>query len=142
MDLVQDDDLVAVAGGAVPQALGQVADLLHLRVGGGVDLDHVEIARFPDLGADQAGVARFGHRAPGGAVGAEAVQGLGEDSRGRRLADAADAGEEIGLRDAAVAQCVAQGGDDRLLADQVGERLRPPLAGQRLVGHDLNGAPD
>ncbi len=30
---------------------------------------------------------------------------------------------------------VAQRGDDRLLADEVGEALRPPLARENLIGH-------
>src|SRR5262249_37523546 len=54
---------------------------------------------------------------------------------GGRLADAADAGEEIRLGDPPLGQGVAQGGDDRLLSDEVRKALGAPLAGKNLVCH-------
>ena len=62
------------------------------------------------------------------------VERAGEDAGGGRLADAADAGEHVGLRDAAGAEGVGQRPDHRLLADQVGEALRPVFARQHAVG--------
>jgi hypothetical protein len=41
--LVEHHHLVAVARRAVAQALGQVAHLLDLGVGGGIHLEHVEV---------------------------------------------------------------------------------------------------
>ena len=43
VDLVEHHHFVAVARRAVAQALGELAHLLDLGVGGGVDLDHVEV---------------------------------------------------------------------------------------------------
>jgi hypothetical protein len=123
MDFVEDHHLVAVAGRAVLQALGQLADLLDLGVGGGVDLDDVEVPAAGDLDAGGALVAGIGRRPP------FTVEGLGEDAGGGGLADAADPGEEIGLSDPPLAQRVAQSGHDRLLADETGEVLGAPLAG-------------
>ena len=62
------------------------------------------------------------------------VEGAGEDAGGGRLADAAHAGEHVGLRDAAGAEGVGQRADHRLLADEVGEALRAVFAGEHPVG--------
>ena len=48
----------------------------------------------------------------------------------RRLADAAGAGEQVGVGDAAGLDGVGQGLGDGLLADQVGELLRPVAPGE------------
>ena len=135
MDLVEHHHLVAVARRSVAQALGQLAHLLDLRVGGRVHLEHVEVGAGGDLAAGGALVAGLGGRA------ALAVERLGQEPRGGRLADSADAGEEVGLGDPPLGQGVAQRGDDRLLADQVGEALGPPLAGQDLIGHGCPPTP-
>ena len=50
-----------------------------------------------------------------------AVEGLGEDAGGGGLADAAGAGEEIGVGDAVALQGVGQGAGDGLLADEIGK---------------------
>ncbi len=104
VDLVEHHHLVAVAGRAVAQALGELADLLDLGVGGGVDLDDVEVGAAGDLEAGRALVAGLGRRP------ALAVERLGEQAGGGGLADAADAGEEVGLGDApfARARCAAR----------------------------------
>ena len=52
------------------------------------------------------------------------VEGAGENARGRRLADAAHAGQDIGLMDAARGEGIGERPDHRLLADQVLEPLR------------------
>ncbi len=117
MDFVEDDHFVAIARRTVLEALGELAHLLDLRVGRGVDLEHVHVGAGGDLPACRTLVARA-------VRGAElAVERLGEDARGGRLADAADAGEEIGLRDAALAQRIRERRHDGLLADE--RRKRP-----------------
>ena len=142
VDLVEHDDLVAIPGRAVLEALGEIANLFDLGVGCGVDLEHVEVSALPDFLADEALVAGVGDRAGGGTVFSDAVQGLREDARGGRLADATDAREQVGLGDSPLAQRVPQRGHDRLLPDQVGERLGAPLARQRLVRHGLPASPE
>ena len=64
VDLVDHHHLVGVARGAVAQALGELAHLLDLGVGRGVDLDHVEVGAGGDLAAGAALVAGIGSGAP------------------------------------------------------------------------------
>ena len=74
-----------------------VADLVDLGVGGGVDLEHVHVAPFGDLDARVADPARIGGRA------LLAVEAARQDAGGGGLADAARAGEDERLRDAVAA---------------------------------------
>ena len=129
VDLVEDDDLVAVASGPVLEALGELSHLLDLGVGGGIDLDHVEIPTSGDLLTGLAFVARIGRRT------ALAIQRLGEHPGHRRLADSPDPGEEIRLGDPPLGESVLQCRDDRLLADDTREVLWAPLPGENLIGH-------
>ena len=71
--------------------------VVDLRVGGRVDLEDVHVAALGDLDARLARAARLGRRAGAG----HAVEAAREDARRRRLADAARAGEDERLRDAA-----------------------------------------
>ena len=71
---------------------------------------------------------------PARAVGADAIERAGDDPRGRRLADAAHPGQDEGMGDAAGGDRVRQGADHRLLADQLGEGLRPVFAGEHAIG--------
>ena len=71
-----------------------LADLVDLRVGGGVDLEDVDVAALGDLDAGVADAARIGGRP------LTQFSAARQDARGRRLADAARAGEDERLRDA------------------------------------------
>ena len=62
------------------------------------------------------------------------VERTRQDARRRRLADAAHAGENPGLRDAAGLERVRNGAHHRILADQVVEGSGPVLARQDAVG--------
>src|SRR5262249_34903352 len=93
------------------------------------DLLHVDVGAVRDLEARGALLAGRGRGA------GRAVEGLCEDAGARRLADAADAGEEEGVRDAAALDRVRDRGRDVLLPDEVLERLRAPLAGEDDVAH-------
>ena len=62
------------------------------------------------------------------------VERAGEDARGRGLADAAHAGEDPGLRDAAGLERVRERAHHRVLADQVVEGRRAVFARQHAVG--------
>ena len=64
-----------------------------------------------------------------------AVESLGEDARAGGLADAARAGEQVGVRDAAGLDRARQHLRDVVLADQVREDLRPVLERERAMGH-------
>ena len=85
------------------------------------------------LAAGVAFAARVGRRS------LDAVQGPGENARRRRLADAARPREHEGLGDPLAGDGVAQGLGDAALADDVIEPLRPPLAGENLIGHSVRG---
>ena len=64
VDFVDDEDLVAVADRRDAEAGDDdVADLVDLGVGGGVDLEDVHVAALGDLDAGVADAARIGGRA-------------------------------------------------------------------------------
>ena len=131
MDLVDDEDLVAVADGRHAEAGDDdLADLVDLGVGGRVDLEHVHVAALRDLDAGVALAARVAGRA------LLAVETSREDAGGGGLADAARPGEDERLRDAADGDRVAQRLRDAALADDVVEALRTPLPSEDLItGH-------
>jgi len=134
VDLVDDEDLVAVARRRHRQvADDHLAHVVDAGVAGRVDLEHVEVAALGDLHARVADAARVGGRS------LLAVQRPRQDPRGRRLADAARAGEDKGLRQPSARQGVAERLGDGLLADDVGETLGTPLPGDDLVCHERAG---
>ena len=71
-----------------------------------------------------------------------AVERLGQDPGGRSLADAAGAGEQIGVPDAVAGDRLLQRLGDVLLADELVERLRPIAPGDDdvLAGVDASFA--
>ena len=119
VNLVDDVDPAAELGRRGQRPHHELAGVLDRAMAGGVDLDNVERASVPDRDACGAGVTRV-------AVGAEvgAVDRLGEDSGRRRLARPARADEQVGVRQPIAADGTLERGDDRVLADQLGESLR------------------
>ena len=138
VDLVDDEDLPAVARRRVGHDLDEVARLVDLAVRGAVDLERVERAALEDLDARRAGAARRRGRA----VRRVAVDGRGQEARRRGLADAARPREEVRVREPVGRDGVRQGADDLLLPDDVRERARPPLAGEGDVGGRIAHGPD
>ena len=124
---VDDEDLVLRGDGLELHGVHDRLHVLDLVVRGRVELGHVDGAAGGDLAAVLARAARL-H-----AVRVRAVEGLGEDARGRRLADAARADEEIGVRDAPARDGVAQRAHDVFLPHDVVERHRAVLERQRDV---------
>ena len=61
------------------------------------------------------------------------IEGARQDARGRRLADAAHAGQHIGLVDAADGEGIGERAHHRLLADQVLEARRAIFARQHAI---------
>ena len=131
VDLVDDVDPPSQLGRRGERPHHQLAGILYQAVAGGVYLDHVHGATLTHRHAGRAGVAWLAILA---AVGA--VDGLGQDPGGGGLAGAARPDEQIGVRGAVGGHRPAQGGDDRVLAEHLGETLRPPAAVERpmLVG--------
>src|SRR6266481_6352971 len=129
MDLVDDVDLVAAARRRVLDVLPDGPHVVDLAIRRRVDFDDVH--KRPGLGLDA-------HRARAARLGARPFrtqQRLGEQARGRRLADATRPGEEVGVGDAAGDERVLQRPRDRVLADDRIERLRPPLPCEHLITH-------
>ena len=129
--LVDDVDLEAPARRRVLGRLQQLAHLLDARVGGGIDLQQVDEAAGVDLDAGRALAAGLCRHA------CFAVEALGKDARQRRLADAARAGEQVGVMQAVLLERVTQCPHDVLLPYQAAEIPRPPLAGKYLIAHRL-----
>ena len=133
VDFVDDEDLAAVARRRVGHDLDEVARLIHLAVRGAVDLESIERAALEHLdarGALAAGSRRW-------AIGRVAVDGRREETRRGGLADAARPREEIRVRQPVGGDGVRQRPDDLLLADDVRERARPPLAGEGNIGRSV-----
>ena len=106
----------------------ELADVVDLVVGGGVDLDHVERPALADRDARLARVARL-------AVDAGSVQltALARMRASRRLAGAARPDEQEAVAHPVGADGVAERLDDRFLADHLAECLRAPAAIEGLV---------
>ena len=99
----------------------------------GVDLDDVEAAAT----AGREGQARVADAARRRGRALLAVQAAGQDPRAGRLAAAARAAEQVGVVGPVVRQRLLQRTGDVVLADDVGEGVRPVAAVQRL-GHGLD----
>ena len=125
MRLVEDVDLVAALGRLEDHPLADLADVVDPALRGGVHLDDVERRAVGDRDAGVADVVR-GHRRA-----CSAVERLGENAGHRGLARAARAGEEVRLAQLAELDRVPQRANDRFLADDVVEVLRPVLAVER-----------
>ena len=134
VDLVDDVDPLSQLrwGGQRPHH--KVACILDQAVAGGVDLDDVHGPALANRDAGGAGVAWLTVVTPVGAV-----DGLGQDARGRCLAGAAGAYEEIGVGNAVGHDGVAERGDDVVLTENLAEALRPPATVERLVGCAARG---
>ena len=141
--LVEDVDLLVGALRRDADRLAQLAHVVDAVVGGGVHLDDVQGAAGLEAAAGLAGPARLG-------VGPLrqrrlAVDGLGDEPGGGRLAHAARTREEVGVREAVAEDGVAERLGHVLLGDEVAEGLRSVLPGgdevARLGGVGHGGVP-
>ncbi len=134
VDLVDDVHLAAARRpDAEVHALDELAHRVDTVVRRGVELDEVEERPGRDRDAVLADPARL-------AVGAEvqAVERPRQEPGGRGLAGAARAGEEVGVADTVLDHGVAERGRDVVLADHLGEFLRPVLAVQAVRRHGVH----
>jgi hypothetical protein len=131
---VDQVDLEASDHGLVDRLVEQPRDLVDAAVRRRVELDIVDEAAGVDVAARRADAARLcGDAAV--AVGAGAVERLGEDARDRRLADAARSGEEIRVVQPLLRERVGERLDHVRLADERLEIARPVLARQHRGRH-------
>ena len=121
MALVDDVDLVARRSRLELHRLYYRLYVVHLVVGGGIELRDIQRMPCSDFATVNALTARL--HSPGRL----AVKRFGEDSRQCRLADSARADEQICVGDAFCLDGMAQSIDDMLLADDVVKRHRTIL---------------
>jgi hypothetical protein len=138
MHLVDDEHLVARIGRLITHGLHDLADVVDAGMRGGVHLHHVHMAALDDRLAVLAEIRHVDGRAEIRA-GLGIVQRAGDDAGRRGFAHPADAGEHIGLRDAAALERVFQRAHHRLLADQVAEGGRPVFAREHDIGLAVGG---
>ena len=133
VDFVEDIDLVARRHRGVADGVVDLAHVVHAVVGGGVHFEYVDVAALDD------GLAMHAHRRhrdgrPGDrAVGQFVVERAGEDAGGGCLADAAHAGEDPSLRDAAGLERIRDRAHHGVLADEVVEAGGAVFAGEHAV---------
>ena len=132
MHFVDDVDLEFPLGRRVTNVLAQLAHLFDAVVARAVDLEHVETVAAGDF------LAAVAHAAGRDGRPVHAVERLGQDARGRGLADAARADEKIGVGEPILLDRVLERARDVLLADEVVERLRPIFSRENLIAHAPN----
>ena len=133
MHFVNDVDLGARRNRAIARILDDLAHVVDAGMGSRVHLDDVNMARLHDrLTVD----AEFGHVDARlvDLAGQGIVERAGENAGSRRLADAAHAGQDIGLMDATRGEGIGERAHHRLLADEVLEANRPVFSRQHPIG--------
>ena len=138
VNFVDDEHLVTGHHRLVAGALDDLANIVDAGVGRRVHLDHVDVARLDDRRTVNAQCVHVDGRPRdrGGAIvrGKLVVEGAGENARRGRLADAANAGENVGLVYAINLERVAQRPDHRILADKIVKGRGTILAREHPVG--------
>ena len=129
MSFIENYDFVARGGGRVADHLAQFTNLIDTAIGGGVDFEDVERSAGGDFFAGVTGIIGLG----GGTFGA--VESFRENASSRRFADTANAGENVGVRDAIGCDGVGECFRDVLLADHVGEGLGPVFSRDDFIAH-------
>ena len=132
VDFVDDVDLVEGGKRLVAHLLDDLADVVDAGARGSIHFDDVDVAGF-EYGLAVLAVGRHVNGGAGFGAGAGVVEGASDEAGGRRLADAADAGQHVGLGDAAGGEGVGEGAHHRFLADQRLEGLGPIFARQHAV---------
>src|SRR5439155_22018011 len=97
-----------------------------------VELEQIDEAAGIDVDARRTDAARRRRNA------LYAIEALGKDARDRRLAHAPCSGEQIRVMQPSALEGVGQRPDDVLLARELGECLRPPLACECLISHRVD----
>ena len=127
MRFINDEDLVAVARGAVAHVFAQLTHFIDAAVRCRIDFD--DVYRAAALNLQTAGA----HAAGSFGRAINAIQAARHDARQRSLAGAALAGEDIAVRDTVLQNRIAERGLYVILIHHVGERLRPVLSGDYLI---------
>ena len=127
---VDQVDLVAADRRRITRVVQDLAHVVDAGVRRGVELEQVDEAAGIDVDAGGARAAgRCGHAVR------DAIEALGENPGDRGLAHAASAGEQVRVMQPTAFERIRQRLHDMLLARELGERFRPPFAGEDLIGH-------
>ena len=127
MHFVDDVNLEAPAGRGIQRVFEQIAHIVDLRVGSGVELDQIDKTSAIDFNARPALAAGLGGNA------GFAVERLGDNAREGGLAHAARAGKQIGMMQALLLERIGKRRHHVLLPDQFGKGLGTPLARENLT---------
>ena len=122
--LVEDEDLVSIAGRREDGTLAQVASVVDSVVACRVDLDHIHRASTVAAELD----ATRAHSARGVGRALDAIETAGQNSSGCGLAASAGTAEKIGVIDPVISQRRAERIGHLGLADEFGKRLWPITA--------------
>jgi hypothetical protein len=95
MDLVNDENPVTIPGRTELEELAKLPDIVNAAVRRAVDLDDIDARALRHLETGNAGSARLGRRT------LDAVDGLGQQTGSRRLADTSQSREQIGVTEGA-----------------------------------------
>jgi len=115
---VDDVNLEASPAGADVDIAAELADFIDAAVARAVNFKHIEVA------TNRNSEAVITYAAGRGGRPVHAVQRLGEDAGRRCFADAASAGEEIGVANTVGGDGIGEGLRDLVLADELTEILR------------------
>ena len=130
---VEDVDLVARAHRRVADGIVDLPHVLDAVMRGGIHLQYVRMPALDDGLAVHAHHRhldrRFFHRA----VGQFVIERTRKNARGRRLSDAAHAGQDPGLRNAAALERVRDRAHHGVLPDQILEACGPVFACEHAV---------
>ena len=122
VNLIDDVDLVPCLGRGIARAVDHFAHVIDAGIRRRIHLDHVYMAALGNRLADRAVIGGADGRLAL-AIGADIVEGTGDQPRGGGLADTAHAGQHIAVVYTTRGNRVTQGADQRFLTDQGVETL-------------------
>ena len=133
VDFVDDVDLVARRDRRIAHSLDDLAHVVDTCMARRVHFDDIDMAPFGNRAARLALAAGADRRAtlP---VGADTVERLGDQPRGRGLADPAHAGHQEGMRQPIPCNGIGERAYHRFLPDKFGKGLRAVFACQYAIG--------
>ncbi len=132
VNFVDDVDFVTSRHRRVAHRVDDLAHIVHAGVRGGVHLDDVDMPAFGNRPARLADPAGLDRRLPL-PIRPDAVQGLGDQPRGRGLSHSADTGEQECVSNPAALDGVGESLYHRVLPNQLVERLRAIFAGENAI---------
>ena len=116
---VDNVDFAARHDRAIARALNDLANIVNAGVGGSIHFDHIDMAAFDDRLAMHAKLRHVDGWPIDAFVGHGIIEGARQNARSRRFADAAHAGQNIGLMDAVELESIGERSHHGFLADQI-----------------------